>query len=317
MPKVPLVVGGDCISRVILPARSRPKSHITLAKQLGPVIAAWISSAVEWPDLGLGQSRVLVFETPLPGGATFFVRFWSEPDAPLLCEVPSGIQDDALRAVLLGSATGWAERNGLVISGKAQNYRGQMRVGTTLLIDATAAIVVKAFVESIGYAGHTPLAATLAHHDRRGLTSTVDSFTEEEMARVFASFGFEVTPSHSSPNDGIDEPEFICSKDEITTVIAMMDPVPDHRLYRRVRFDADLPITELDIERSRRRGEAVTDDMTTVAISGIHAFTGGVTPEWLVERVRDWDNMLQEHRREAPRKRSRGPRTGSPSGTVH
>lgn len=317
MRQVPLVVDGDCISRIILPARRRPKSYPTLVRKLEPVIAAWIASAVDWPDLGLGQSRMLVFETRLPGGATFFVRFWSEPGAPLLCEAPSGIQDDALRAVLFASAPRWAEHNHLVISGNAQNYRGQMQVGSKLLIEATAAIVVDAFVESIGYAGHTALAATLAHSDRRGLASTLDSFTEEEVARVFASFGFDVTPSASSPNDGIDEPEFICSKDGITTVVAMMDSVPDHRLYRRVRFDADLPITERDVERSQKRGEALTDDMTMVAISGIHAFTGGVTPEWLVERVRDWDTMLHEHRREMPRERKRAARKGSPSVTVH
>ena len=320
MSAVPRLVGNDYVSRTILPARRRPKLYPDLVPRLEPVIAEWIKSAADWPDLGLGRSRVLTFETPLPGGATFFVRFWSEPRTALLCEVPSGIQDEALRAALVATAVPWAEQNKMTVSGKARNFRSLFPIDSAFDIEVAAAFVVETLDEFIRYAGQTPLIATLASADRSGWGNTLDSFTEEEVARVFQTFGFQVTPSPSEPNDGIDEPQFTCRKSGIETVVTMMDPVPGSRLHKRVRFDMDLPATDRELQRSRERGRTVTADMNMVAVSGIHAFTGGVTPEWLVERVRDWDNALKEHRRdmrrEGKQKRSATP-PGPPPETIH
>jgi hypothetical protein len=319
MSVIPRIEQEGEISRVILPARRRPKPYPDLAHRIEPVIADWVRAAADWPELALGQARVLAFETPLPGGTTFFVRFWSEPGAPLVCDVPSGHEDSALRAAFLPSAVPWAERNKMVIDGPAHTYRALVPAATELDIETAAAFVLETFIEFIGYAGLTPLVATLAHENRSSWTDTLDSFTEDEVARVFQSFGFRVTPSLSAPDDGIEEPEFVCTKAGIESVIAMMDPAPGSRLYRRVRFDADLPATEKEMERSRKRGQLVTDDMTMVSISGIHAFTGGVTAEWLIERVRDWDKALKEHRREMRRegKRKRAEPAFEPPETIH
>lgn len=309
------------ISRVILPARRRPKSYPDLVPRLEPLIAEWITAATDWPDLALGQARVLAFETRLRGGATFFVRFWLEPGALLVCDIPSGHEDAALRAALLPSAVPWAAQHHMILGGAAQTYRSLVAADTELEIAAAAAFVLETFVTCIGYAGLTPLVVNLAHENRSSWTDTLDSFSEEEVARVFQSFGFRVTPSLPVPDDGIEdpEPEFTCKKAGIETIVAMMDPLPGSRLYRRMRFDADLPATDKEVERSRKRGQLVTDDMTMLSISGIHAFTGGVSPEWLVERVRDWDNALKEHRREIRRegKRRRAAPPAEPPETIH
>jgi hypothetical protein len=132
-------------------------------RRLEPKILDWIRAATEWKDVDAGQSRMLIFETPLPNGATFFIRFWSEPRKPLLCEVPSGIQDDALRVWLTGGADWWLKHSGLRITGPAPIFFGEFAVASDFLKRVVAAFVVETLVECIAFKGHTPLIATLAH----------------------------------------------------------------------------------------------------------------------------------------------------------
>ena len=163
MPTLPRVNNGKLICRTILKARRRPKSYPTLVRRLEPKILEWVRGATDWQDADVGQSRVLIFETPLPNGSTFFVRFWSEPRMPLLCEIPSGIQDDALRVCLSNMADWWPTHNGMRISGVAQNFHGQFAVDSDFLKEVVAAFVVETFTECIRFKGHTPLIGTLAH----------------------------------------------------------------------------------------------------------------------------------------------------------
>ena len=100
MPALPRVIIGKMICATIQKARCRPKSYPTLVRRLEPKIVDWIKGATDWQDVDVGQSRVLIFETPLPNGARCFFRFWPESRMPLLDEISSGIQDEALRAAL-------------------------------------------------------------------------------------------------------------------------------------------------------------------------------------------------------------------------
>ena len=168
MRAVPRVVNGTVITRTILRARRRPKSYPTLVRRVEPAVLEWINCATDWPDVSVGEARVLIFETPLPNGATFFVRLWSEPRMPLLCEIPSGIQDDALRGALTGMARWRPQQAGMTIEGSAQNFFSRIPIDSELLKGAAAAFVLEMFVDCIGYKGPTPLVATLAHGDRTG-----------------------------------------------------------------------------------------------------------------------------------------------------
>jgi hypothetical protein len=165
MPALPRVVDGKLICRTIQKARQRPKSYPTLVRRVQPKILDWIRGATDWDDADAGQSRMLSFETPLPNGAMFFIRFWSEPRTPLLCEIPSGIQNDALRPWLTASAHWWSRHNGLTVSGVAQNFHGEFAVDSDFLKEVVAAFVVETLTECIAFKGHTPLVATLAQAD--------------------------------------------------------------------------------------------------------------------------------------------------------
>ena len=163
MPTLPRGANGKLICRTILKARRRPKSYPTLVRRLQPKILEWIKGATDWQDADVCQSRVLIFETPLRNGSTFFVRFWSEPRTPLLCEIPSGIQDEALRTSLVNNAHWWPKHHGMTVSGIAQNFHREFAVDSDFLKEVVAAFVVETFTECIAFKGHTPLIATLAH----------------------------------------------------------------------------------------------------------------------------------------------------------
>ena len=319
MSTVPRVSDGAEIQRTILPRRRRPLTLLELSKRIEPVIADWIAAAAEWPDINLGESKCVTFQTRLPGGGTFFVRFWSEPRSGLLCEIPSGLQDEPLREAMRSSAAAWAEQHGMEIQGAAENFRGRFAMDTDRAIAVLAELVVEAFVVLVNYQGLTPLVAVLVHDSRADKTHTLDSFSEEEVARVFQSLGFRVEPSAFAYEDGDEDPEFKCWKAGVESVVTMMDPLPGYRLYRRVRFSAELPITNRAALLSLKRGTEVTDDMNMVVISGIHAFNGGVTQAWLVERVAEWDIALAEHRRDMrlDRKAKSAAPQNAPPETVH
>lgn len=317
MPGVPRLTGGDEICRTILPARRRPLAPPQLAMKLEPVIAEWITAAADWPDLGLGESRCLTFETTLAPGATFFVRFWSEPHSPLLCEIPSGHANAALQKWLRPDSATWAERCGLGIRGRRENYRRSFRGDSPLGVATAAAFVVDALVSMIDYQGLTALIAALAHDLRSGFGETLDSFSETEVARVFESEGFAVEWAETESGELLDPPMFRCRKAGTESIVNLMDPVPGCRLYQRVRFAADLPMTTAEAEEYRREGQLPPDGEGMVTISGFHAFTGGVRKEWLIERVREWDAALAEHRRELRRSGKRKPKRSSTSETIH
>lgn len=280
-------------------------------------MAEWIAAATDWKDLGLGESRCLVVETDLTADTTFTVRMWSEPHAPLLCEVPSGRQDKRLRSRILSDGAQWAEGRGLTIGGAHENYRGTMPINGAIDVATVAVFVVDALISMIGYDGLTPLFATLAHDSRFQWHDTLDSFSETEVERAFRFAGFTIQWAQTESGELVDPPEFLGRKAGTDSLITLMDPVPGMRLYRRVRFAADLPLSDEEAAEHRRRDDLPPDVMSLVTISAIHAFSGGVTKAWLLERVREWDLALREHRRNLRRQRKRKAATPVMSETIH
>jgi hypothetical protein len=52
-------------------------------------------------------------------------------------------------------------------------------------------------------------------------------------------------------------------------------------------------------------------------MSVVHAFSGGVTLDWLIARIGEWDAMLREHRRRARKARSSRANIATAAETVH
>ena len=316
-PKVPVPRAGDEIVRTILERRRRALDPPALAKRLEGVIAEWIRAATTWESLALGESRCLVFDTALAEGVTFSIRFWSEPSAPLLCELPSGRQEPALAKFFRPGAEEWVESHGFRIRGQFENYRRSVPATTEHEVAAAAALVVDALVSMIDYQGASRLVAALAHDYRWQALIALDSFSESEIARAFHFAGFRIDWIVDESGEIVDPPAFHCVKGGTESLIQMIDPLPGTRLYARARFSAELEMTEREADEHRRDGTIPSDAQGMFTISAIHAFTGGVTEAWLRARIREWDEALAEQRRALRRDRKRPSRATPPSETIH
>jgi hypothetical protein len=89
--------------------------------------------------------------------------------------------------------------------------------------------------------------------------------------------------------------------------------VGDENLFRRIRLSADLELPEAE---RRQAGEVPEGAEPVATVSVVHAFGGGVTVEWLVERMREWDEVLAAHRRELRQRRTAKTIT-APEATIH
>ena len=317
MAKAPVVRAGEEVVRTILEARRRPLAPPALAARLEPVIAEWIDAATRWEGLVFGESRCLVFDTRLAKDATFFIRFWSEPGTDLLCEIPSGRRDAALAKFFLPQAATWAESRGFRIEGELDAYRRNFPAETGNDIAAVARFVIDALVRMIDYQGTTRIVAALAHDYRWRVTTIHDVFSETEIARAFRLDGFRVEWIVDGSGEVVDPPAFRCTKHGVDTLVELMNPDPEYRLYGRVRFSTDLAMTSEQAAEHREAGAIPPDVEGMFGISAIHAFTGGVSDEWLLERVREWGFALREQRRALRRDRNRGAKPKTASGTVH
>ena len=306
---VPRVVDKQKIARIILPARCHPRGAAAITDTLRPVVAEWIRAASDWPDLALGETRCLIFDTTLPSGAPGCVRLWFESDTPLLYDTPSG----GLRP----NAAMWARDHGLLLSLDGESYNGYLAFAGPQDADRIATLVAGILVSMGGYRGLSPIVATIAHTSRCDTQPTLDAFSDDEVARAFRSEGF-ATEWVMAPcgNHRTDPPAFYARKRGTESVIQMMDEVADFRLYRRMRFDTSVPMPPQEAEEHRRRGELPAEGEARLGISGIHSCIGGVTRTWLLELVRDWDRMFSDPTHGV--RFGRRPAAGAPaSKTVH
>jgi hypothetical protein len=278
--RIPRVVDNQQISRIVLPARRRPREAAAMTEALRPIVAAWIRAAADWPDVALGESRCLIFDTTLPSGEPQWVRMWFEAEAPLLYKTQSG--------------------------------GGRIPFAGPQDAERIAALVADDFVSKRGYRGETPMVATLAHDTRCERHETLDSFTDDEVARAFRAEGFAIEWIMAEcGGHRAEPPAFYARKGGTESIIQLMDAVPNCRLYRRVCFDTSLPMPPHEAEEYRRRGELPVEGDARLGISGIHSCIGGVTRTWLLELVRDWDRMFNDPTRGA--RFGRRPAAGTPA----
>jgi hypothetical protein len=74
--------------------------------------------------------------------------------------------------------------------------------------------------------------------------------------------------------------------------------------YARVRFEAEVELPDEERQRLKAAPDAPEGAEPIATMSVVHAFSGGVTLDWLIARIGEWDAMLREHRRMARTGRS-------------
>jgi hypothetical protein len=118
--------------------------------------------------------------------------------------------------------------------------------------------------------------------------------------KVFAILGFRV--EEAVDDEGEDPPPVIrCRKRGAYTLVKFEERVDDDNLFRRLRFSANLELPEEERRRMKDRADAPEGAEPVATVSVVHSFGGGVSLEWLMERIREWDEVLAENRQEVRR----------------
>jgi hypothetical protein len=158
--------------------------------------------------------------------------------------------------------------------------------------------VVRIFYSGFDYRGTRPIEARMEYAGRSRPNTTYDSFTPEDVVKVFAILGFRV---EEAVKDEVTPPLIRCRKRGTYTQVEFDEPVGDDDLFRRIRFSASLELPEEERRRMKDRADAPEGAEPVATVSVVHSFGGGVSLEWLMERIREWDEVLAENRREVRR----------------
>jgi hypothetical protein len=272
---------------------SRRDLHVALE----PIVRAWIRAACSWDSLAIGDYRFVIFSMQVAPETGVYVQFWSEPLEPVLWEVSSGKWNPPADEWLAGARARRIEALGFAIGGKAENYQRTVDLDSPEDIAAAAKAVVRIFYSGFDYRGTRPIMAQMAYEGHSQENPTYDSFTPEDVSRVFAVLGFRV--EEAVDDEGADTPLIRCRKRGAYTLVEFDEQVGDDNLFRRIRFSADIELPEA--QRNRMKLEAPEAGEPVATVSVVHALGGGVTVDWLIERIREWDDTLAAHRRELRR----------------
>jgi len=267
----------------------------------------------------------VVFSLDVAPETQLYVQFWSEPLEPVVWEVSSGRWNPPADEWLAGDRAARIEAMGFTIGGNAENYHREVEITTAADIAAIAKAVVKIFYSGFDYRGTAPILAKLVHDGRSETNETFDSMTVEDVSKVFVSLGFRVEEpaedgmaedDEAGAEDDDTPPLLRCRKRGRDTVVELLDQVEDESLYRRLRFEAEVELPPEERERLLQDPAAPAGAEPFASVSVVHPLSGGVTLDWLIQRVEEWDSVLAEHRR-AARARKRRDQVSLANATVH
>ena len=283
-----------------------------LHQALDPIVAAWLIATCAWDDVEVGEHRFVCFSTEVSRGKILYVQFWSEPLEPVLWEVSSGKADPSAGKWLTGERSERIESLGFTIGGEAENFQREVRIDSPADAERIAREVVDIFYAAFDYRGMTPLQARLVYEGRSELRPTFEAFTPAEIAKVFAGCGYRVEEAELDHED--DPPLLRCRKRGAVTSVVFGEPFSEEELYGSVMLSCELEVRPEDVAHLGPAPDGAANEAPVVAVSTVLLFRGGVTLDWVVNRVTEWDAMLAS--RIPPRRRKR--RSGKTSGaTVH
>jgi hypothetical protein len=266
---VPVLERDEEVAGTLFRGGKRPMTAAELRRQLAPVLAQWILATCRWDETAaLGDYRFLVFSIDVAPKVQVYVQFWSEPGSTVAWEVSSGKGSPQAEKWLAGDRSRRIAALGFELGGEAQNFQKDVAVRTAAEAARVAKTVVDIFHACFDYRGLQPVDAYMAYESRAESRLAYDGFTPEDLLRILAHVGFEAT----LVDDGDDAPVIGAVRAGIQTRITFADRVPDEWLFLRAVLTCD--------DGAARREMALL-------------FDGGVTVEWVVRRLEDWDAMTR------------------------
>jgi hypothetical protein len=291
---------GDRRNAVVFRARKKEMSRVELQRVLGPEIARWIKAACLWDDTAtIGDHRFVVFSIEVVPEIHVYVQFWSEPVEPVLWEVSSGRWNPPADKWLAGDRSRRIEAFGFEIGGKAENYRRTVELHTPADAVRIARTVVDIFYAGFDYRGLQPVEAQMVYESRAEVRLAYDSFTPEDLAKIIAGCGFRV----AVVDDDEDAPVLRAVRRGIVTTISCADRVPDQHLFRSAVLTSGIDVPPDDVRAARDAAHVPLNEPDAMQLAATLVFDGGVTVDWVVQRIQDWDGATWSSRKDALRRR--------------
>jgi hypothetical protein len=301
------IARGETLERVLFRGSRTPMDRRELHVALEPIVRAWLDAACTWDNPAIGDYRFVIFSLEVAPDVVVYVQFWSEPFEPVLWEVSSGRPNPPADEWLAGERARRIEAMGFTIGGESENYQKEVAAETAADLAALSKAVVRIFSTAFDYRGTRPISVRLTYEGRSETRPTYDGFSPEDVSKVFAGLRFRVEEPADADSG---EPAAVirCRKRGLYTLVEFDERVKDENLYRRVRFSADVPLPEEERARLKRAQGAPPEAEATLTLRVVLPFGGGVTLDWLVQRIQEWEAVLMEHRRTARRaERERAP----------
>jgi hypothetical protein len=114
--------------------------------------------------------------------------------------------------------------------------------------------------------------------------------------------GFRVEEADDDENESV----LRAVRRGIVTTVTCTDRVPDQRLFRRARLTADLELPPADLHAIKEAVQAQIGEPDAMHLGTLLVFDGGVTVQWVVDRVMEWDDMTWSSRKAARRRKKAG-----------
>lgn len=277
----------------------------------------WSDSSERWK---IGDHAVLILETTAAKDVSLYTQIWSEPLAPVAWEVSSGNFNSGAKPFIDGDPAARIEAMGFALRGTTGNFRKEVSAlnrGDALVMART---MLRLFYEAFGYRGATPLVVRVFRQQRATTDAVVHTaLSLDDTRTLLRVLGFHAETAESEPT------VLFCARDNIGFT-ARLDGKQDGRalyhcldLASWVGQAADFEdvgwINRLN-EVSRVARVAVDDEGTVLMGTGIILF-GGVTEDYLSNRIKGWfDTVADVVGGKLPGTKKRKRRRRAPAGTA-
>jgi hypothetical protein len=278
-----------------------------LHSALDGLVSAWAAAACVWKaGWSLGDYRFVVFSIDVAPKTHVYVQLWSEPLEPVYWEVSSGRWNPPADKWLAGERSDRISAFGFEIGGRAENFQKEVPIQSRAELTSVARTIVDILYAGFDYRGTARLDAQICYRSRATMRQVLSSFTPEDVAKVFARHGYVLVDD----NHDEDAPVLQFRIRGILTTVRFGDMIPDHHLFETAVLTCAFPAmvggAALAGSSTSTDQAAPDDEVRNVEIGAALHFTGGVTAEWLSERVAAWTAMIVAYQREIRRHKRTG-----------
>jgi hypothetical protein len=295
-------MGPSVPDEVLLEASSEPiESLETLLDRCLPSLTAHIWQTCCWRDASelstIGDYRfsVVQFE-PLPDVA-LYVQLWSEPGEPALMEVSSGAWNPRAIKYVWRAQRRILEDRGFMVGGVARNFQKELTITSPEDAETVAREALAIFFDVLGYRGLQPLTMTLERGSRAEQRPAHTSFAPEDFIKIAEQRGFRASLLVAeSPS-----PVVTLQRGTFKGLAIFCAPIAYRNLFAAVHLRADvgaessLPLPEQPDDQLPALRVVAGQGRVTADVSLM--FDGGVTAEWVGNRMDRWRKAARTYRR--------------------